>query len=388
MLITSDQTTTGSTSREGSRSDESNEVLLMGNRRIMPTAFPSTMNENAGNMVHADAAFRIVKRSKFHSKEYPAAPNLARYVEEHCSHIVYIFANALRMGDQSPRHFERTVEFLKATTKPVVVFGLGAQASSLDEYDADLPAAAIEMLKRISDRCTTIGVRGAFTKQVLNHIGITNVRVTGCPSLFSSLNRNFQISNPSNQHCGEIAFAGTKFYQQDELDLLAFAIRNGFTHVEPVNKLLYEANFSAKIQHKGESQALPYFIERIVKNGQVERHLAERYVRNSFNMFWDMESWKKFNRERVRFTYGTRFHVNMASLISGVPALWVTHDSRTQELTDFMCLPSTSVENAKDVSDYRELLELADYSRLNQNYSKLYDNFRSYLDENFLPHNL
>jgi len=364
------------------------QVLMLGNRRLMPPAFPLQLRENAGNMVHADAAFRIVRRAAFHTDDYPVAPQTTRFVEERCSHIVYVFANALRLGEDNPHKFQRTVDFLKATSKPIVVFGLGAQADSYDQYDAALPAAAIEMLKRVADRCTSIGVRGAFTERVLKHHGISNVRVTGCPSLYTALNPKLQIAPPAPKPGYGIAFSGTHYHQEDEAALLGFAVRKGFLHVEPVNALFYEANRRANAKSSDSQVKLPYFLEGLVRQKEAGRRAAERYVRDHFHLFWDMETWKKFNRERVWFTYGTRFHVNMASLVSGVPALWVTHDSRTRELADFMCLPHAPIEEVREISYPMDLVRRADYTKLNTRFPELYENFRSYLNENGLDHNL
>jgi len=364
------------------------KILLLGNRRAMPPGFPLTMPENAGNMIHADAAFRIVRNAVFHTREWPANASVVDFVENECSHIVYIFANALRLGDTEPRQFENTVRFLEETTKPVIAFGLGAQADSLDAHDDPLPDAAIRMLRILSERCTSIGVRGAFTQRVLNHHGVTNVRITGCPSLYTNLDPDFRIDTGADRSDRDIAFAGTHFFRDKEAALLGFAIRNGFQHVEPVSKLLLEAHNAFNARTPDEPPELPYFIKGIVKRGEAEDAQAVDYIKRRFNMFWDTEVWKKFNRERISLTYGTRFHVNMAALIAGVPALWVTHDARTRELADFMALPSVDIDTAVAFRTPQDALDRAGYDAFNEAYPRLYANFRSYLDENALPHNL
>ena len=328
------------------------KVLLLGNRRAMPPEFPLAMPENAGNMIHADAAFRIVRNGVFHTREWPASADVVRFVERECSHVVYIFANALRLGDTEPRQFAETVKFLEATTKPVIAFGLGAQADSTDDHAAPLPEAAIRMLQLLSNRCHSIGVRGAFTERVLRHHGIDNVRITGCPSLYSNLSPDFPLDTGKE---GAIAFAGTHFFREQEAALLGFAIRHGFQHVEPVSKLLYEAHAHLSRRELEEDPNLPYFVRGLIKQGAATETQAITYLLSHFNMFWDMPSWRKFNRERISFTYGTRFHVNMAALISGVPALWVVHDARTRELADFMSLPHVSIDEAAAAPGARRL---------------------------------
>ena len=364
------------------------KVLLLGNRRALPPAFPLAMAENAGNMIHADAAFRIVRGGVFHTQDWPANANIVDFVERQCSHIVYVFANALRLGETEPRQFENTVAFLEATTKPVISFGLGAQADTLDDHDAPLPDAAVRMLQILSERCTSIGVRGAFTERVLNHHGIRNVRITGCPSLYTNLTPDFAIDPAADRSDRDIAFSGTHFFREAEAALLGFAISQGFQHVEPVSKLLFEAHNAHNTAEADDPPELPYFIAGLVKRGGCSEDQARHYLRERFNLFWDTETWKKFNRERIALTYGTRFHVNMASLISGVPALWVLHDARTRELADFMALPSVGIDEAVNFAAPEDLTDRLDYDTFNAAYPRLYSNFRDYLDENGLPHNL
>ena len=61
--------------------------------------------------------------------------------------------------------------------------------------------------------------------------------------------------------------------------------------------------------------------------------------------FWNIDS-LFYKKENITFALGTRFHGNMESLRNGVLALWITHDNRTEELTNYLNLPSIKLSEA------------------------------------------
>lgn len=104
-------------------------------------------------------------------------------------------------------------------------------------------------------------------------------------------------------------------------------------------------------------------------------------------VFWDIQSWNDFyKKENIKFAFGTRFHGNMAALRNGIPALWITHDSRTRELTSYMHLPSIDATEISKVNKLEELLEYCDYTELKKNYKALSIKYVEYLNENNLSH--
>ena len=64
-------------------------------------------------------------------------------------------------------------------------------------------------------------------------------------------------------------------------------------------------------------------------------------------------------------------------LLSGVPATWIVHDSRTVELCDRLSLPNVSMTAATQ-EPYRHIIQESDYAPLFRN---LNENFRYF--ENF-----
>jgi hypothetical protein len=77
----------------------------------------------------------------------------------------------------------------------------------------------------------------------------------------------------------------------------------------------------------------------------------------------------------------------MASLISGVPALWLTHDARTSELVELLRLPSIPVEDAVGLS-IEDLADRIDFEEFLDHYEAALEKFRDYLKNAGIPENL
>ena len=68
-------------------------------------------------------------------------------------------------------------------------------------------------------------------------------------------------------------------------------------------------------------------------------------------------------------------------MYNGVPALWVTYDSRIRELTDFLYLPSVPLEEIGKIKYAEELFELL-YDETIKHYNELCKNYIVFLEEN------
>ncbi|MDN3719237.1 polysaccharide pyruvyl transferase family protein [Roseibium salinum] len=74
------------------------------------------------------------------------------------------------------------IPLLKKLKGPIVPVGVGAQAAKYKKLE--MPKGSVEAWKIIADKCETIGVRGVYSAEVFNDIGIKNIRIIGCPSFF------------------------------------------------------------------------------------------------------------------------------------------------------------------------------------------------------------
>lgn len=325
----------------------------------LPVDFPLLMPENSGNMIHAEAPLRMFPRA-VHYKDsrfiLSGETSFRNFVNKTCSHLIITLANSLSLEKPNPEKYKRLLDSLKQYDVPIIVFGLGIQSSSRDINKAELCKEAIELLEFLSLKSTLLGVRGEFTKQVIEKCtNINNVFVTGCPSLFSDP----EALRDLYKKC-------SSFF------------------IEPVNKRTHQ--YYIDLIKGKENSDVPYYFNLMINNNEfsLSKEKLNLYIKTKYRLFRNTKPWYEFNRECVDYTFGTRFHVNMASVLSGVPALWLTHDARTQELTEFFNLPSIDLDAINSMS-LSQIKSYINYDRFFKNINQLFNNFNEYLEVNGLP---
>jgi hypothetical protein len=362
-------------------------IGVMGCKLALPIDFPVTYAENAGNMIHANAPFEIFNNCIYadNASGFKGEKNFVEFVNKHCSHLIITFANTLKIGETDGSKYIRLLEFINKINKPIVVFGLGVQSNSDDIEGQEILGEAKELIKLLSEKSEMIGVRGEITKGIIcNSCDVSNIMVVGCPSIFSRPQTLPILKKNLSMAIGRIAYSGTHYHLPMENQMLYSAITEDEFLIEPVNKHnhLYYQNI---LRGNLPDSAVPYFLNKYIKKELLSQNVINFYFQSRYKLFRNVSDWYLFNEEFVKATYGTRFHVNMASLISGKPALWITHDSRTRELVKFLHLPSLPIEEAFNKSGEELIATYMDYSAFFENIFDKFDNFNKYLKINKLP---
>ena len=365
-----------------------NAIGVMGCLPKLPSDFPLTYPENSGNMVHANAPFRMFGTAFFiRDFDYTAIgySNFADFVNKKCSHLIITLANTLKIGDNDGGKYVRLSNFISKIDKPIVVFGLGVQSKTQNLSEANLPKEAINLIKELSQKSFYLGVRGIYTKQVIEKLcGINNIFVTGCPSIFSNPSAFKLLRKNLTKPIGRPAYSGTHYHQDYEKKLLINAIKNDRWLIEPVNKLNHSFYLNS-LNDTALHSDIPYFLKgRYGASDQSALSDLKKYFLMRYRIFRNVADWYQFNSESVSYTYGSRFHVNMASLVSGKPAVWFTHDARTKELVDFMHLPNLDILS-DEAQNSTNVLDCISYENFFDNLGWLLNNFNYYLQANGLP---
>lgn len=363
-------------------------IAVNGCLRRLPATFPLETPENTGNTIHANAPFEMFADA-IHARDnawrMTGATSFSEFVNRHCTHLVFTFANTLKVNADNGPQFARLLSFLKSIDKPVVAFGLGVQSQSDDLSDATFPPEVIECMQYLAQMSPVVGVRGERTRQVLADLcDVHNVQVVGCPSVFSRPEPLARVRENLTTLKGRPVYNGTKYHEAGEKALLHEAIRSRAFLVEPVNKLNHAYHLAVA---RGDAEAeLPYFLKSYSpasRRTSAQDDLRD-YFMSMYRLFRDTESWYAFNDEAVSYSYGTRFHANMSAVLSGKPALWITHDARTRELIDFLHLPSITMEQAVGLRP-QDVPALMNFDDFFAHIGGLFDNFNSYLEVNGLP---
>lgn len=351
--------------------------------------------ENTGNFLHGFAARKIIPDAleiTTLSQDDAHIDQLKAEVHQIC----FVAATTVPVNRRPAfvDNHKKMAGFLKRMNLPVVVFGLGAQAP----LDATLETSevnedTIEFLEVLAGLGPSIAVRGEFTADLLKKYGITNVEVIGCQSAFLSCRPDFKLPDLTMPVAEARKMISVTRSRQEWL-LLRRAIEEGWgmigqsSHFEYALKSLEPGVGFADLPEDVQKLVEPS-LANLFKGGALEFERYHRWVRAGFRQFYNMPDWMDCIRDSFDFACGTRFHGNMTAMQSGVPAVWVIHDSRTREFCDHLGLPGLRREDlAEDDSIFEQfercLSDAAFDRKYPENYARLFD----YLERHGADHRL
>jgi hypothetical protein len=213
------------------------------------------------------------------------------------------------LNDLKGEKFSRLQSLLEKISIPIIPMGLGIQSKSANIETAELPSEAISLLNFFAKRCLSIGVRGDFTKAVISKLSeAKNVEVLGCPSFFTKPDTIFKLNQDATLTTGTPVASWTNYQNEKEIELLEATIKSDHFLIEPVNKFNHQF-YIKTLNGSADSSSAPYFLKNRIDIEVLKNHFKTRY-----RLFRNMNDWRAFNKEHVSYTYGTRFHVNMASM--------------------------------------------------------------------------
>jgi len=329
---------------------------------------------NFGNFLIGYAIHKQISHCEFVDINSPQLD--LKWLNECFDAVVVASSNFIR----SNSNMDSWSKIFEKIDLPTIPIGLGAQSMSCD-VNMSIPESTKRWLSIVSEKATSIGVRGNFTAELLSNHGINNVQVIGCPSAFLSLFRDFNFNKKRVLERGSTVIVHGnprpgQFFFIDNL----------------INK--YQENYRTYYLAQSELKLLQWLYDELEEKElgnfmQIQSSSEERkqFLRDKTLYFSNVENWISYMKEHVDFSVGGRFHGNMVALQAGVPALWITHDSRTREFCDFFQFPSLDF---REVSKYSAtaMYDQANFDEFNKIYPKRYDNYQCFLEENNLPHSL
>lgn len=332
------------------------------------------MGNNSGNMLFSEALYYVLdgaRRSTYHFEPYEL---------EGRDSIVVAAANW--MDDYSDFGF--LAERFEKIDLPVFLIGLGAQPIGGKQIPVLKPGTE-KLIRIAAERSHALAVRGPFSAEVLEHYGVKNVTVTGCPSLLLSGSTVFPVRRAANVGVEDLALLSTRhlMYQAD-----------------PFNKALYKTALDAQADVIFQSELYDLYYSDVHIGEQapedLDRVLAEAYgspteavaayLRGHGKFFYDLKTWLEYAAAK-KLMIGTRFHGAITSLLAGTPAVLIAHDARTTEMAETMFIPHVRQE-AVDPSSIDSLLGLYDeeaIGRFEHGYSAYRENFQRFFEAAGLP---
>lgn len=363
-------------------------ILLMGapyevvsdEQRGIEDRFNAT-GRNTGNLLIGNGLVSHLDFSRLEVFNYSMTPE---YIEENYDRVAIAAANFLHAKfDFSPYS-----EMLDKISLPVLMVGLGAQSPSAELDVEGIPRGTWRLVEIAAERSASVGVRGYFTAEVLRKHGISNVRVTGCPSLYTDATISRRIRRPERLDLAKVVMNGSRNVTGHSSDaqaalrvekaLLHFAMKHGnhfvYQNEEP------EIHISKGVEHADQEKLLASLSKFF--GVPAEEFLA--YTQTKGHTFFSVRDWFEWIKD-FDFSFGTRFHGNVAALLNGVPAVVIVHDSRTRELCEFAAIPHVFVNELDDI-DPQALYEQANFDVFEERYSSLARKYVEFLNENGVAH--
>lgn len=273
---------------------------------------------------------------------------------------------------------------------PVIAFGIGLQAP--DNATEFVNESTRRFLKLIAERSGTIAVRGELSRHALESIGIRNTRIIGCPTVFRHRKPEIRIARVGSEAIGRLGFTlrrkthGKATLQRHLLRRLADEYQTTiFCAGELEEKTIYYAS-RGMLPDSGSAQVNA--IDALVADRWVfgpKDPLIDLYVRE-LAVFESVADFEEGIRAMSAVT-GFRLHGNLLALANGVPALYVTYDSRTREFVDTLGIPFVDSRNM-DRFSFHEAWDSADLGRFEKSYRQVFGELRTFLEENRMPHRL
>ena len=362
--------------KEGRLPSGEKKVLIATGVRLEPVAdnFDDKMKGvggNTGNMVFANALIHqldVVKRDFHHITKFKDEKNDVACVIPSANFII-------RGGPGLERV---CYDFVKQSNFSTTLAGLGAQSdprcNTPKKLVAEISPEKIKFFKAAAEQTVSLGIRGAFTAECLELMGIKNYRIIGCPSFYQHLDGVFpKLKTPTAEKTTMTVTSTNKY----ETMLVEFGRKNNSDWViQMPTELPYIET--------GEREYTPFQKGHHFPGLVFDESLFE-YMRNHRKMIFNINEWNDYlTNGGFTFAFGSRFHGNMNAFNHGIPTLWITHDSRTTELTETLHLPHITYQQFESVKSMEQLIEYCNYEDTEKHYPILLENYKQFLRENGL----
>jgi hypothetical protein len=327
---------------------------------------PAVSTENVGDLFIVDAIKRIVRHDRARSFDVdprkPISPETIDRINRDADAAVICGTNLWYRRMPRPGRWMLGLDDLRAMNVPIIPLGIGTTRHSDD--DNDFEPETLAQIRHIHDSCVVGSARDVRTAEVLEAAGVTNVRMTGCPTLFGSLAPRWRLR------------------RKPEAKKVVVTVRKGAAR--NVRKLLDE------LTRRG--------YEPVIAAQQDGDNLFARGVpllRRSWTTVYeyDMRPYAELVDKAVG-VIGWRLHGNMIHLARGNPAILFSNCSRGASFCETFGLPVVPSPDHVELPDatihgmVNALLDPATFANLPPTYARYRGEMARFLETNGLEHNL
>lgn len=334
---------------------------------------------NFGNMLFTNAIYNQIPNCRhvgFHLNPTK--------IKAEFDHIVIPAANWINAKED----WGFLADTLEETDLPICVVGLGSQLSNSEQAHS-IPDGTKRFLNVIAKKSHTVAVRGLYTLDILKRLGIENAEALGCPSIFSK-NQLPQIRKHTPTKNTRIGIAPTRY-------ILPKA--NGQRQDDKQRQLYqFAINHANSIYYQSEAFEIAY-LNREETSDSIQDAIAYYSLDNEIELDNRLMSKGKYHKDLDQWLsdvikddiyIGTRIHGAVAAMLSGTPAILISHDNRTKELAEIMGIPSIYIDEFEIsmLDDIPSFINLFDFNKIHEVMLKNIIRFKKFYENNGLTCNL
>lgn len=339
---------------------------------------------NTGNLLFQHSVFRAIyspENNYIAVQDQVFSDAEISSINENFTALFLPFANAFRPSWK--KQLNNWIENLERIHIPVIVCGIGAQCVT-DEPLSELSTINDEVVKFCSlvlKNSSSLGVRGHFTANYLQSLGISDYDIIGCPSLFyfgDTLSKSHKETKGSDYKKIALNFSPQS---PDKISDRYSNIDLSLNLVEGLVEENQDKQFYYFAQDTNELSKMIWDSDKVVL-----KTLSDRLGR--LQAFYPVDShvWIE-NLQQYCLSMGTRLHGCIAGILSGTPSLLLCHDSRTSEIASFFDLPHLNQAETEKL-DLNRISDVINAAQINDKFQDNYKNFENFLRKNtksFLP---
>lgn len=341
---------------------------------------------NSGNMLFYSSVHRalstptteIVTDGYVFERSNQTPERAAARIDDRFDHFVLPLANSFRGTFAKP--LTKLTEVIRRVKVPVSVVGVGAQmpyGGSFDDLDPEVETAVRGFVGAVLDRSPSIGVRGAYTAELLEHLGFPadGIDIIGCPSLFlhglpkpmvkKTETLGLEGRTLAMSYTPEVP--GMADFLDHNIERFADSIVVPQTHTALAFMLWGEHKPSAK------KSRFPVHPDHPL------------YLQDRLRHFVDAQTWIDY-LATFEFVTGTRIHGNVAGVLAGTPSMVLAHDSRTAELADYHGIPWKPFAEVGAQADLQKLYDEIDLSAFEKRAVPTFATYTAFLERHGLSH--
>ena len=337
---------------------------------------------NYGNKVWLQA---LISEITIEGTEYSFWNPQMTYEEINSTYDCVIKPSANIFSPEFVQGLERLSRIFSNIKIPIYVIACGLQLKKYEDMDSLVSAIrepADRFIRSIYATGGEFALRGHITKKFFEKLGFNTPVVTGCPSLFQN-GRDLKITKRSVQETDFSAVVNGQNYMLSMpfyINIFKKYPKSIFIDQDHYYDYLYNPNYFSS-----ESFSMKDMLRRVKDKGYQGLDLVSD---SRLHLFADMPNWHQYliNSDHS-FSFGSRIHGNIMSLLSGIPAVIHPCDCRTEEMADFFDIPKVNDSDLKNYNNLYDLYSQVDFSKFNSTFAEKYDYFRSFFVQRGLVSN-